>query len=116
MALHPDFPLSPYEALLSELRWFPAAEALRGTAYEKLLPPLASKRREEVRSWRDSSYIGASATSRALLSWRFETDHLLEQAEGRPSYRFVYVDQTGFEQHKPGSFTALDISLTEYQQ
>lgn len=41
MALHPNFPRSPYEVLPPELRWFPAAEELRSTAYEKLLPPLA---------------------------------------------------------------------------
>lgn len=39
MALHPDFPRSPYEPLRPELRWFPAAQELHGAAYEKL--PLA---------------------------------------------------------------------------
>jgi hypothetical protein len=48
MALHPDFPHSPYAILLPELRWFPAAEELRSTAYEKLLPPLVAKVREET--------------------------------------------------------------------
>lgn len=48
MALHPDFPTSPYEILPPDLRWFPAAEELRSTAYEKLLPPLVAKVREEV--------------------------------------------------------------------
>lgn len=41
MALHPEFPSSPYEPLLAEHRWFPAAEELRTTAYEKLLPPIS---------------------------------------------------------------------------
>ena len=48
MALHPDFPRSPYEILRPDVRWFPAAEELRSTAYEKLLPPLVAKVREEV--------------------------------------------------------------------
>ena len=69
MALHPDFPLSPYETLLPELRWFPAAEELRSTAYEKLLPPLVANIRNEIKAWRDSGYAGTSATSRALLNW-----------------------------------------------
>ncbi len=43
MALHPDFPRSPYEILPPDVRWFPAAEELRSTAYEKLLPPLVAK-------------------------------------------------------------------------
>ena len=29
MALHPDFPDSPYEVLSPEVRWFPAAEEMR---------------------------------------------------------------------------------------
>ncbi len=29
MALHPDFPASPYAILDPALRWFPADEALR---------------------------------------------------------------------------------------
>lgn len=84
MALHPDFPGDPYAPLPPELRWFPAAEELRSTAYEKLLPPLVAKIREEVRDWRDAGYAGASATSRALLSWWFETEHLVEQGDGTP--------------------------------
>ena len=83
MALHPDFPSSPYETLLPELRWFPAAEELRATAYEKLLPPLVARIREQVKDWRDSGYEGASHTSKALLAWWFETGHLVEQATDR---------------------------------
>jgi type III restriction enzyme len=85
MALHPNFPRSPYAILPPELRWFPAAEELRSTAYEKLLPPLVAKVREEVQAWRDAGYAGASATSRALLAWWFDTDHLIEQANGTQS-------------------------------
>ena len=58
MALHPDFPASPYAELVPEQRWFPAAEELRGAAYEKLLPPLVAKIRTEVSSWRDSGFTG----------------------------------------------------------
>ena len=59
MALHPDFPRSPYEVLPPDQRWFPAAEERRDTAYEKLLPPLVAKVRDEVRQWRDAGYAGA---------------------------------------------------------
>ncbi len=37
-------------------------------------------------------------------------------AEGGPHYGFIYVDQEGFEQHKPLSFTALVTSFREYQK
>ena len=52
MALHPEFPTSPYAPLIPDQRWFPADETLRETAYEKLLPPLVAKIREEVYAWR----------------------------------------------------------------
>ena len=44
MALHSSFPVDPYAPLVSGERWFPAAEELRATAYEKLLPPLVAKK------------------------------------------------------------------------
>ena len=98
MALHPNFPDSPYETLLPEVRWFPAAEELRSTAYEKLLPPLVAKVREEVHDWRGTGYAGASATSRALLAWWFETDHLIEQADGTlTQFRYYFAQREAVE-------------------
>ena len=41
MALHPEFPTSPYAILDPAMRWFPADEALRESSMDKLLPPLA---------------------------------------------------------------------------
>ena len=38
MALHPDFPKSPYAILDPEIRWFPADEDLREKAYENYSP------------------------------------------------------------------------------
>lgn len=43
MVLHSNFPASPYLPLVPNQRWFPATEELRGTGYEKLLPPLVAK-------------------------------------------------------------------------
>ena len=79
MALHPDFPRSPYAPLVPSQRWFPADEALRTTAYDKLLPPLVAKIREQVHAWRQKGYAGASATSVSLLRWWFETEHLARE-------------------------------------
>src|ERR1022692_3183302 len=98
MALHPNFPLSPYETLYPEYRWFPAAEELRSTAYEKLLPPLVANIREEVRAWRDSRYAGGSSTSRALLTWWFGTDHLVDQADGaQTQFRYYFAQREAVE-------------------
>lgn len=89
MSLHPQFPKSPYAPLISEQRWFPADEALRSTAYEKLLPPLVAKVRKEVYAWRNKGYAGASRTSVVLLRhW--------------------------FDWHAPKTFAAIVVSFTEY--
>ena len=93
MALHPNFPLSPYQELLPEHRWFPAAEELRSTAYEKLLPPLVAKIRDDVKTWRDQDYAGASNTSRSLLNWWFNTAHTSELADGTQSEFLYYFAQ-----------------------
>jgi type III restriction enzyme len=75
MALHPDFPKSPYAILDPDIRWFPVDEALREQGYEKLLPPLVSTLRRKVKEWRELGYEGASATSLALLRWWFQKEH-----------------------------------------
>jgi type III restriction enzyme len=98
MALHPEFPESPYAPLLPEQRWFPAAEELRSTAYEKLLPPLVAKIRTEVTAWRDTGYTGATDTSRALLRWWFEKEHLIEQADRTLStFRYYFAQREAVE-------------------
>lgn len=98
MSLHPDFPFSPYEPLLPHQRWFPADEALRSTAYEKLLPPLVAKVREEVHAWRTAHYPGASTTSAALLRHWFETKHLIENADGSLSpFRYYFAQREAVE-------------------
>lgn len=98
MSLHPDFPTSPYAPLIPEQRWFPADEALRSTAYEKLLPPLVAKVREEVSAWRATGYVGASATSAALLRHWFDTEHLIENADGSLSpFRYYYAQREAVE-------------------
>ncbi len=98
MALHPEFPKSPYTELLPDQRWFPAAEELRSTAYEKLLPPLVAKIRSEVSAWRSASYAGVSETSRALLNWWFEAEHLVEQDDGTLSpFRYYFAQREAVE-------------------
>jgi len=66
---------------------------MRATAYDKLLPPLVAKIRQEVHAWRDNGYPGASATSLALLRHWFETEHLTENADGSLSTFKYYFSQ-----------------------
>ena len=82
MALHPNFPESPYAILDPSIRWFPADETLRDSSSEKLMPPLVPQLRKKVKEWRDNGYVGASDTSKSLLNWWFNTPHLLPQTDG----------------------------------
>lgn len=93
MAIHPSFPVSPYEILNPDYRWFPADEALRESSYEKLLPPLVHKIRNDVTAWRSSRYDGASATSKALLNWWFNTEHIVPKRAGNLSEFKYYFSQ-----------------------
>lgn len=95
MAIHPDFPTSPYAVLDPEIRWFPADEALRDTSYEKLLPPLVHKVRKAVHLWRSSGYIGASDTSKALLNWWFGREHNVgDRSNG---FRYYFAQREAIE-------------------
>ncbi|MCX6361972.1 MAG: DEAD/DEAH box helicase family protein [Armatimonadetes bacterium] len=82
MALHKDFPQSPHAILDPSVRWFPADEALRETSMEKLMPPLVAALRRKVKEFRDGGYVGATDTSRSLLTWWFSTPHLLPGSDG----------------------------------
>ncbi len=98
MALHPQFPTSPYAPLIPEQRWFPADEVLRASSYEKLLPPLVAKVRQEVHTWRNQGYPGSSPTSLALLRNWFETDHLIENADHTlSSFRYYFAQREAVE-------------------
>ena len=89
---------SPYDPLLPQARWFPGEAALRESSYEKLLAPLVAQIRVAVQAWRDSGYTGASATTQALLRHWFDTEHLLEGADGvRVPFRYYYAQREAVE-------------------
>ncbi len=98
MALHPDFPDSPYAILAPELRWFPADEALRETTSDKLMAPFVAQLRRKVREFRNGGYVGATATSKSLLRWWFQTEHLLPQADGRMApFEYYFAQREAIE-------------------
>ena len=98
MALHPGFPSDPYVVLDPEIRWFPADETLRSEGAAKLLPPLVAELRKKVRVWRDSGYDGASATSIALLTWWFATEHFDERVDGTLTpFRYYFAQREAIE-------------------
>lgn len=98
MALHPNFPASPYSILDPAVRWFPADEAMRESSSEKLMPPLVPVLRKKVKEWRDGGYAGATETSRSLLNWWFNTPHLLPQADGSMAeFRYYFAQREALE-------------------
>ena len=98
MALHPKFSESPYEIAPSDYRWFPAAEELRSTSYDKLLPPLVANIRKEVETWRASDYKGASATSQTLLHWWFNEEHHVEGSDSSlTNFRYYFAQREAVE-------------------
>jgi type III restriction enzyme len=98
MALHKDFPDSPYVILDPEIRWFPADEALRTSSFEKLLPPLVPELRKQVKAWRDSGYAKATETSRSLLNWWFKTPHLLPKSDGTMAeFQYYFAQREALE-------------------
>jgi len=56
---------------------------------QKLLPPLVAGLRIKVKEWRDKKYEGVSDTSKALLNWWFNEEHIIYNADGS-SYNFRY--------------------------
>ncbi len=98
MALHKDFPISPFEILDPSIRWFPADEALREHGYEKLLPPLVPELRKQVKEWRDNKYAGASVTSQALLNWWFVEPHTIFDSKGiAVPFRYYFAQREAVE-------------------
>jgi type III restriction enzyme len=98
VALHPNFPTSPYEVLDPSVRWFPADETLRETGADKLMPPLVPELRKKVKEWRDSGYVGATETSKTLLIWWFKTEHLMPQTDGSWSkFEYYFAQREALE-------------------
>ena len=98
MALHPNFPDSPFVILDPSIRWFPADEALRTTTSDKLMPPLVAELRKRVQEWRSSNYDGAASTSKSLLNWWFNTPHLMPQGDGEMSeFQYYFAQREALE-------------------
>lgn len=98
MALHPDFPNSPYDILNPDIRWFPADEALRESSMDKLMPPLVAMLRKKVKEFRDSGYAGATDTSKSLLNWWFREPHLLPRYDGaEEEFRYFFAQREALE-------------------
>jgi len=69
----------PFKILSPNERWAPTQSQIddAGNAYEKLLPPLVYKIRLAVAKWRDADYQGVSTTTKSLLNFWFNQEHLI---------------------------------------
>ena len=94
MAIPKNLPTDPYAVLDPDCRWYPGEEQLAGVSIGHLIPPLVDKIRRGVKEWRESGYAGASATSRALLRWWFETPH--PTADGG-EFRYYFAQREAVE-------------------
>jgi type III restriction enzyme len=98
MALHPDFPGSPFEVPDPRVRWFPADESLREKTSDKLMPPLVPQLRRQVADFRRANYVGATDTSRHLLKWWFHTPHLIEKTDSATAkFRYYFAQREALE-------------------
>ncbi len=98
MALHKDFPKDKFAILDPNIRWFPAEEDLREKGYEKLLPPFVPELRERVKYWRDNNYEGCTETSKVLLNWWFNEEHVIYNADGSSSsFQYYFAQREAVE-------------------
>jgi len=85
----------PFKILTSNERWAPTQDQMDAfqNAYEKLLPPLVYKIRLAVTKWREDNYQGASDTSKSLLNFWFNQEHLI----GQKKFRFFFSQREAIE-------------------
>jgi type III restriction enzyme len=98
MPLDPNFPADPWTVLHPDVRWYPGEELLaRETGAAQLIPPLVDKVRRGVLDWRNVGYAGASDTTRALLNWWFERDHVQYGPDGPELFRWYFGQREAVE-------------------
>lgn len=85
----------PFKILEPNERWAPSQSQmdLFQNAYEKLLPPLVYKIRIAVYKWREDNYHGASDTSKSLLNFWFNQEHLISQNK----FSFYFAQREAIE-------------------
>lgn len=74
---------NPFQILSPHERWAPSQSQINdaGKKYELLIPPLVYKIRLAVAKWREENYPGSSYTTKSLLNFWFNQEHLLGQSK-----------------------------------
>lgn len=88
-------PTDPFKILQPNERWAPSQSQMDAfqNAYEKLLPPLVYKIRLAVAKWREENYNGASITTKSLLNFWFNKEHLI----GQNKFSFFFSQREAIE-------------------
>jgi type III restriction enzyme len=95
--MKPGFLTDPHAILDPMVRWTPAIEQHSEDGYNTLIPPLVHKIRLGVKAWRETGYVGASETSRALLRHWFETEHICHGNDGLYDFRYYFAQREAVE-------------------
>lgn len=87
--------INPFKIIAPSERWAPSQSQIDAfqNKYEMLLPPLVYKVRLAVAKWREEDYNGASETSKSLLIFWFNQEHLL----GQTSFSFFFSQREAIE-------------------
>ena len=85
----------PFKILTPNERWAPTQSQMDifQNDYEKLLPPLVYKICLAVTKWRDDGYQGASDTSKSLMDFWFNHEHLI----GQSKFSFFFSQREAIE-------------------
>jgi type III restriction enzyme len=85
----------PFKILAPNERWAPTQSQLDAfqNKYEMLLAPLVYKIRLAIATWRDEDYKGASNTSKSLLNFWFNQEHLI----GQNKFSFFFSQREAIE-------------------
>lgn len=85
----------PFKILTPNERWAPTQSQMDmfQNAYEKLLPPLVYKIRLAVAKWREKDYACASETSKLLMNFWFNQEHLI----GQSKFSFFFSQREAIE-------------------
>ena len=98
MSINKNFPKSPYDIIDPGVRWYPGVSLIREIGLQNLLPPLVHNLRVKVKEWREDSYKGASDTSKALLYYWFDTEHLITNPDGTTTlFRYYFAQREAVE-------------------
>ncbi len=97
MALQSNFPTSPHAILKPDIRWLPSEQLIKESVYKKLLAPFVHTLRKKVYQWRGNKYEGASETSKTLLNWWFEEEHILENGGMLSYFRYYFAQREAVE-------------------